>query len=107
MQNAVSSAKRPGPIVTADTADPTVAADLLGHSDSSTTLRHYVTRNRLHPEAAELVNRAVTGDAINGKQTVLILPSARKAFPERASDQDFVGRAGLEPATYRIANDGS
>ena len=54
-------------IVTADTADPTVAADLLGHSDSSTTLRHYVTRNRLHPEAAELVNRAVTGDAISGK----------------------------------------
>ena len=54
-------------IVTADTADPTVAADLLGHSDSSTTLRHYVSRNRLHPEAAELVNRAVTGIAKSGK----------------------------------------
>jgi integrase len=48
-------------IVTADTADPTVAADLLGHSDSSTTLRHYVSRNRLHPKSAELLNRNVTG----------------------------------------------
>jgi len=50
-------------LVTADTADPTIAADVLGHSDTGTTLRHYITRNKLHPEVADLMQRAVTAGA--------------------------------------------
>lgn len=38
-----------------------VAADVLGHASTSTTLHHCITRNTLHPEVTDLVPRAVTG----------------------------------------------
>ncbi|MFY9336927.1 MAG: tyrosine-type recombinase/integrase [Mycobacterium sp.] len=47
-------------LVTAETSDASVAADVLGHASTSTTLRHYITRNTLHPEVADLAQRAVT-----------------------------------------------
>ena len=41
--------------------DPRVAADVLGHRDVATTLRHYLSRGRQHPEVAQWIERAVTG----------------------------------------------
>lgn len=54
-------------LVTEETADPTVAADVLGHASTSTTLRHYITRNKLRPEVADLVQRAVTAKTSDTK----------------------------------------
>ncbi|MEZ5130324.1 MAG: tyrosine-type recombinase/integrase [Mycobacterium sp.] len=53
-------------LVTETTGDPTVAADALGHASTSTTLRHYLTRNKLRPEVADLVQRAVTAEVKSG-----------------------------------------
>lgn len=41
--------------------DPRVAADVLGHRDVATTLRHYLSRGRQHPEVAGWIEKAVTG----------------------------------------------
>lgn len=41
--------------------DPRVAADVLGHRDVATTLRHYLSRGRQHPEVAQWIEKAVTG----------------------------------------------
>lgn len=41
--------------------DPRVAADVLGHKDVATTLRHYLTRGRRHPEVAGWIEKAVKG----------------------------------------------
>jgi integrase len=50
-----------GNLVTDHTADPRVAADVLGHSDIQTTLRHYLSRGKMHPEVAAMVDNAVRG----------------------------------------------
>jgi integrase len=48
--------------LTADkSGDPRVAADVLGHKDVSTTLRHYLSKGRRHPEVAKWNQEAVTG----------------------------------------------
>lgn len=41
--------------------DPRVAADVLGHRDVATTLRHYLSRGRQHPEVAQWIEKAVKG----------------------------------------------
>jgi len=38
-----------------------VAADVLGHSDIQTTLTHYLSRGKAHPEVAIMVENAVHG----------------------------------------------
>ncbi|MDQ8118570.1 MULTISPECIES: tyrosine recombinase XerC [Mycobacteriaceae] len=43
--------------------DPRVAADVLGHRDVATTLRHYLSRGRQHPEVAQWIEKAVTGES--------------------------------------------
>ncbi|SLJ13150.1 site-specific integrase [Mycobacteroides abscessus] len=50
-----------GNLVTDERADPRIAADMLGHTNVSTTLKHYLQRNRVHHDAAALVERAVRG----------------------------------------------
>jgi integrase len=50
-----------GNMVTDHTADPRVAADVLGHSNVNTTLKHYLQRNRVHTDVATLVETAVRG----------------------------------------------
>lgn len=48
--------------LTADkSGDPRVAADVLGHKDVATTLRHYLSKGRRHPEVAKWNQEAVTG----------------------------------------------
>lgn len=49
-----------GNLVTDHTADPRVAADVLGHRDTRTTLKHYLQRNRIHTDVADLVDKAVS-----------------------------------------------
>ncbi|RIR76295.1 phage integrase [Mycobacteroides abscessus subsp. abscessus] len=53
-----------GNLVTDERSDPRIAADMLGHTNVSTTLKYYLQRNRVHHAAAELVENAVKG---NGK----------------------------------------
>jgi integrase len=53
-------------LVTTETSDPSVAADVLGHASTSTTLRHYISRHRSHPEVADLMQRAVTAKTKSG-----------------------------------------
>lgn len=48
-------------LVTDHTADPRIAADVLGHADMQTTMRHYLQRGKTHPEVAEAVDEAVRG----------------------------------------------
>jgi len=50
-----------GNLVTDHTADPRIAADVLGHSDMQTTLRHYLSRGKTHPEVAAMLDDAVRG----------------------------------------------
>ncbi|MDQ8119633.1 site-specific integrase [Mycobacteroides abscessus] len=50
-----------GNLVTDERADPRIAADMLGHTNVSTTLKHYLQRNRVHHDAAALVEKAVRG----------------------------------------------
>ena len=50
-----------GDLVTDHTADPRVAADVMGHSDIHTTLMHYLSRGKAHPEVATMVENAVLG----------------------------------------------
>lgn len=50
-----------GDLVADKSGDPRVAADALGHKDVSTTLRHYLSRGRSHPEIAQWSQEAVTG----------------------------------------------
>ena len=59
-----------GNLVTDHTADPRVAADVLGHSDIQTTLRHYLSRGKTHPEVATLVDNAVGGQRAATKKPV-------------------------------------
>ena len=47
-----------------DTADPRVAADVMGHSDIHTTLMHYLSRGKAHPEVATMVKNAVLGKVV-------------------------------------------
>lgn len=54
-----------GNLVTDHTSDPRVAADILGHSDIQTTLRHYLNRGKAHPEVATMLD-----DAVRGKHVV-------------------------------------
>ena len=49
-------------LVTDHTADPRVAADVLGHSDIQTTIRHYLSRGKLHPQVATMMDNAVRGE---------------------------------------------
>jgi integrase len=53
--------KTMGDLVTDLTANPQVAADVLGHSDMQTTIKHYLSRGRAHPEVATMVDYAVRG----------------------------------------------
>lgn len=48
-------------LATDTTADPRVAADVLGHSDMATTMKHYLQRGKVHPEVAAAVDKAVRG----------------------------------------------
>lgn len=48
-------------LVTTHTADPRIAADVLGHSDIQTTMKHYLSRGKVHPEVATMVDDAVLG----------------------------------------------
>lgn len=50
-----------GDLVTDHNGDPRVAADVLGHSDMATTMTHYLSRGKPHPEVAAMVNNAVLG----------------------------------------------
>ncbi len=50
-------------LVTSQTGDPSVAADVLGHANASTTLRHYIKRNKVHHDVAAMVDKAVKGDS--------------------------------------------
>ena len=50
-----------GDLVTDHTEDPRVAADVMGHSDIHTTLMHYLSRGKAHPEVATMVENAVLG----------------------------------------------
>lgn len=50
-------------LVTDHTADPRIAADVLGHSDIQTTMKHYLSRGNLHPQVATMVDNAVHGAA--------------------------------------------
>ncbi len=50
-----------GNLVTDHTANPQVAADVLGHSDKATTMKHYLSRGKAHPEVAAMVQNAVRG----------------------------------------------
>ncbi|MBN7310347.1 tyrosine-type recombinase/integrase [Mycobacteroides abscessus] len=49
-------------LVTDHTSDPRVAADVLGHSDMQTTMRHYLQRGKVHPEVAAAVDKAINAD---------------------------------------------
>lgn len=50
-----------GTLVADSTSDPRIAADVLGHSDVATTLRHYLQRGRTHSMVADLLDEAVNG----------------------------------------------
>ncbi|TXI55905.1 tyrosine-type recombinase/integrase [Mycolicibacter arupensis] len=52
--------------LTADKGNPRMAADVLGHKDVSTTLRHYLSKGRRHPEVAKWNQEAVTGKPAKG-----------------------------------------
>ncbi|MFM8857076.1 MAG: tyrosine-type recombinase/integrase [Actinomycetota bacterium] len=56
-------------LVTDHTADPRIAADVLGHTDIATTLRHYLARGKTHPEVAMMVENAVRGTGKAAKVT--------------------------------------
>lgn len=58
-----------GDLVTDRTADPRVIADVMGHSDIQTTLTHYLSRGRVHPEVATMVENAVQGTGAVTKGT--------------------------------------
>lgn len=58
-----------GNLVTDERADPRIAADMLGHTNVNTTLKHYLQRNRVHHDAAALVDKAVRGTKKGGKRT--------------------------------------
>lgn len=48
-------------LATDTTSDPRVAADVLGHADVATTMRHYLARGKVHHEVAAAVDQAVKG----------------------------------------------
>lgn len=48
-----------GTLIADATADVRVAADVLGHADTNTTLKHYLQRGRIHPQVAALMDAAV------------------------------------------------
>lgn len=52
-----------GTLIADSTSDVREAADALGHADTATTLRHYLQRNRARPRVADIIERAVRGDA--------------------------------------------
>lgn len=58
-----------GDLVADKSGDPRVAADALGHKDTSTTLRHYLSSGRHHPEIADWNQEAVTGKAVRKPRT--------------------------------------
>ena len=93
-----------GDPVTDHTADLRVAADVLGHSDIQTTIKHYISRGKAHPEVATMVDNAVRGKR----------KAAKKSTKRRVINTDqirnqargnilwpgfFVAGTGFEPAT--------
>lgn len=54
--------KTVGDLAADGSGDPRVAADVLGHKDVATTLRHYLSQGRRHPEVAQWIEKALTGD---------------------------------------------
>jgi len=58
-----------GDLVTDHTADLRVAADVLGHSDIQTTIKHYISRGKAHPEVATMVDNAVRGSRKAAKKS--------------------------------------
>ncbi|MDM2349104.1 tyrosine-type recombinase/integrase [Mycobacteroides abscessus] len=54
-------------LATDTTSDPRVAADVLGHSDMATTMRHYLERGKVHPEVAAAVDKAIRGQTSPGQ----------------------------------------
>lgn len=54
--------KTVGDLAADGSGDPRVAADVLGHKDVATTLRHYLSQGRRHPEVAQWIEKAVTGE---------------------------------------------
>ena len=58
-------------LVTDHTANPQVAADVLGHSDMATTMKHYLLRGKAHPEVATMVDNAVRGKHKATKKSAL------------------------------------
>lgn len=57
-----------GDLVTDHTADLRKTADVLGHSDIQTTMTHYLSRGKPHPEVATMVNNAVQGRGKSAKK---------------------------------------
>lgn len=49
-----------GNLITDATTDPRIAADVLGHKDTKTTLKHYLQRGRVHTNVADLMDAAVS-----------------------------------------------
>lgn len=49
-----------GNLVTDATTDPRIAADVLGHANTNTTLRYYLQRGRVHTGVADLMDAAVS-----------------------------------------------
>lgn len=62
-----------GNLVTDHTGDPRIAADVLGHSDMATTMRHYLSRGKVHPEVATMVD-----DAVRGRRPSTTKPTKRR-----------------------------
>jgi hypothetical protein len=50
-----------GDLVTDHTTELRVAGDVLGHTDIQTTIKHYISRGKAHPEVATMVDNAVRG----------------------------------------------
>lgn len=75
-------------LVTDHTADPRVAADVLGHADIATTMRHYLQRGKTHPEIAKMVDKVVRGKPS---------PAKRAKKPKTHLDNKRGLNAGSDP----------
>ena len=59
-----------GNLVTDHTDNVQIAADVLGHSDMATTMKHYLSRGKAHPQVATMVDNAVRGKRRKTKKPV-------------------------------------
>jgi integrase len=59
-----------GNLVADHTSDVRVVADVLGHSDMQTTMKHYLNRGEVHPEVARIMENAVRGKRKITKKSV-------------------------------------